>query len=226
MTFGDLVPAQNPFDQKTPNLQPETIPLDEIIRQAMQDYGRTMRVCIPAMITVVEGEQKATVQLLLKTQYKDGQVVEIPQIQHVPVSMLIGTSYKIKVPISAGDLGFCLFCDRSLDIWLSGSGQSVNPGDIRAHDISDPIFVPGLLPYSNQTSDGTQDLVIEAKQAQFRVQPDGKFKVKNSQTELLQNLKQMADTLSTASTIMGGPFTADVVSQLQQIKSNIESLGG
>jgi hypothetical protein len=221
-------PEGNPYDPTSPNYTPETPPLDQVIRQAIQAAVLSLRVHLPASITVVRGNQKVDVQPLLKTRYIDGQVANLPVIQNVPVQMLVGQNYSIKVPIAVGDTGSLLFCDRSLDVWLSGGGGLIDPQDSRAHDLSDPVFIPGLVPFSSQTTDATNDLVVTNKNAQLRLTQGGGFKIQSlkSSQELINILTTLVQTLSTASTVAGGPFTPDVVTTLTQMVQNLETLQG
>lgn len=189
MSFQQTFP--NPYDQTTPDLQPETIPLDEIIRQAMVAHTLKLRVCLPAKITQVIGNQQVAVQPLLRARYTDQTVVNMPVIQNVPVSMAIGQNYSIKLPIAVGDSGYLIFSDRSLDSWLHSSGGIIDPQDSRQHFIQDAIFVPGLVTFPNQTQDTTTDLVITNGKAVFKELAAGKFKIANDSTTLntlLQNL--------------------------------------
>jgi len=54
-------------------------------------------------------------------------------------------------PVAVGDTGLLVFCDGSLDVWLSKGGL-VDPLDDRHHALSDAVFIPGLRPFSNPVS--------------------------------------------------------------------------
>lgn len=199
MTFKQVFP--NPYDQSTPNLQPETIPLEEIIRQGMVAHTMKLRVCLPASITKVIGNQQVSVQPLLQSRYTDQTVVNLPVIQNVAVSMPMGQNYAIRLPIAVGDTGFLIFSDRSLDAWLHSGGGIIDPQDSRQHFLQDAIFVPGLTTFPNQTTDGTTDLIIKNGTAVFRELASGKFKIANDSTTLntlLQNLISNIKDLVTA----------------------------
>jgi hypothetical protein len=218
----------NPFDPGTPDFQPETLPLDEIIRQAVAAAIMQMRVHLPGKIVAIRGNQKVDVQPLLQTRYINGDVVNLPVIQNVMVQMPVGANYSIKLPIAVGDTGSLLFCDRSLDVWASGKGGIVDPQDARTHDISDPVFTPGLVPFANQTTDSTSDLVVTNGNAQLRLNATGGFKLQNTSKnqELINILTTLVQTLSTASTVVGGPFTPDVVQTLTTMVQNLQALQG
>jgi hypothetical protein len=57
-------------------------------------------------------------------------------------------------PIAAGDTGHLLFFDRALDEWYRKppAAVAVDPGDARAHTLSDPVFELGLSPDSGDVT--------------------------------------------------------------------------
>ena len=227
-------PEINPYDPNSVNPQPETPPLDEIIRQFVRSQMSLLRVCFPAQIVTVKGNQKVDVQPLIQSTLINGAVKTIPPVQNCLVSMPMGAMYSIKLPIAVGDTGWCVVCDRSLDAWAYSSGGLVNPQDSRAHDMNDSIFIPGLVPFTQQTSDTTTDLVITNGAAKAKVQASGKFAFTNGTNELLSVLDQVLtqlitlnDTLSkdTVNTIFG-PMQLNMFSTYTTIKSELQTLQG
>lgn len=174
MTYDD--PAVNPYDPNSADNESQTQPLDQVIRAAARAQTMLMRVCLPAIVVKVSGDQKVDVQPALQVRYIDQtQGQNLPVVQNVPVSMFMGANYAIRVPVAVDDTGYLVFSDRSLDAWLAGDGQVVDPQDARQHDLSDAIFVPGLVPFSQQTKDGSSDLYVvngESK-AEVRLQQGG-----------------------------------------------------
>jgi hypothetical protein len=230
-----------PYDPNQPSQQNPTLPIEEVIRRAIIAQTLKLKVCLPCSITKIYGNQEVDVQPLLQARYTNGAPFNLPVIMKVPVSMPNGKLYSVKYPLSVNDTGHCIFSDRSLDVWLSGSGGIVDPQDSRQHDISDAIFVPGLVPFSGQTTDETSDLVITAGQAQARLQQSGKFMFKNNSHELLDLLDQteeqlytLANTLSTDTVnTVYGPMKLNafatyeaIASAVQTIKENLETLKG
>lgn len=177
--MSDQVPLyDNPYDPATPDLQPETPAHNTVLVEAIRAMLQTTRVCLPCQVMKVSGNQKVDIQPLLKQRYKDGTLVTLPQIQNVMVMMPMGANYSIKLPVAVGDTGIAIFCDRSLDNW-SVNGGTVDPEDIRIHDLSDPIFIPGLVPFSQQTQDGTTDLVITYQSAIIKISSNGHVLIQN-----------------------------------------------
>lgn len=224
------IPEENQYDDKTTNYTPETIPQAEIIRRAIRDALIKTRVMVPAVITKVLGNQKVNIQILLKSRYTNNQVVDIPELQNVMVSMPMGEDWSIKLPIAVGDVGYALFCDRSLDLWSSGDGSAVDPADTRAHDLSDAVFVPGLAPFSEQTEDNTTDMILTNGEAVLRIEKSGKFKLTNGTNELIDVIDQLMNTLinNTFTLTESGPqpFIASTITALQQIQQALETLKG
>ena len=232
---------ENPYDSSTQDLEPQTLPMDEVIRLAIQSATMSLRVMLPAVVLAVDSPGTVDVQPTLKSRYIDGTLKDLPAIKMVPVSMIQGAGYSIKVPVAVGDTGYLVFCDRSLDAWLAGSGGIVDPQDSRQHYIADAVFVPGLVTFSNQVTDSTTDLVITNGTSVIRLESAGKFKVTNGTNELLDLLSQITDQLHTLSETLStdtvntvfGPqqllnFSTyqTVATQLEELKSKLDTLKG
>lgn len=226
MTYKDIQP--NAYDPNSQDQQPETKPIDEIIRLAISNALMKTRVMIPGKITEVLGNQKVSVQPLLQTRYTNGDLVNLPVVQNVLVSMPMGTGWYDKAPIAVGDNGTLIFCDRSLDVWSAGSGQIVDPQDSRMHDLSDAIFVPGLVPFSMQTQEAPSDWVRVNGKAKLKLDQDGTFYIGNGTNELIDLMSQLMDTLINETftlTLLGPqPFIASTNTLLQQIKDKLDTL--
>jgi len=180
MAFNELL--DNPYSPKIQDYRSETPTLSSLIIKGVEKKLLRVHTCIPGAITKVLGNQKVNVQPLLQKRYVDPQgtdpngiLIDLPEIQSVPVIMPMGSDYYLKLPIAEGDTGAIIFAERSIDAWLAGLGgdKTVDPGDTRHHDLSDAIFVPGLFPFGSQTTDETNDLIVKNGQAQIKLQKDG-----------------------------------------------------
>jgi hypothetical protein len=184
---------------------------------------------IPAKVIKINSVQNVDIQPLYKTRYIDGQVVNLPAIQQVPVSMIMGADYSIKVPVAVGDLGYALFCDRDLDAYLASNGEILEPQTSRCHNFSDAIFVPGLVPFSQEIKDETTDLVIRNGKGVFRVKKAGRFIATNGTNELLDLCSKLLQCLLDAKTLTAlgpEPFWQETLLQLNDIKQRIDTLKG
>lgn len=240
MVYND--PPVNPYDPQSTDHETQTRPMDVVIRDAIKAHALQLRVCLPARITKIVSNQVVDVQPCLQVRYIDQDAGQnMPQIQQVPVSMPMGSDYSIKLPLAVGDTGYLIFSDRSIDAWLAGDGGIVDPADSRQHDIADPIFVPGLVPFGKQTTDSTSDLVLTNGQAILRLQKGGHFVLRNSSNELIdvldqitQQVKEITDTLKidTVNTIFGPEpllnfqVYADISTQLETLIAKLETLKG
>lgn len=228
-------PEVSPYDPSVPDLAPETLPLDEVIKQAIGGAMLDTHVWMPAQIVAIAGNQKVDIQPLPQTRYTFGQTPSNrPVLKGVPVSMPSSATYSIKLPLAVGDNGIALFADRSLDAFLASDGTlPYDPQDARAHDLNDAVFIPGLPTYSAQTTDSTTDLVITNQvagggtQSQIRVLANGKVQIKNGTVELLalvdalmsnyQQLLTALEALICVSPLGPAPISVATVAALQQV---------
>lgn len=205
--------ATSDFDPNLPDEIDQSPTLDEVIRIAVEEGGLRLRVCQPARVTEVTGEQEVTVQPLLKVLYPfESTPVDLTPILKVPVCMPGGAGWSIKMPVAVGDVGWIMVADRSIDAFMASAGTDpVDPADTRQHHIQDAIFFPGAFTTGAQTQDGTTDLVLTNGTSQLRVRSDGKFQVKNDAQELLnlvdqllQQVTTLINTTAASSTAAGG----------------------
>jgi len=224
--------------------------LSRLIGEATRAALLDTYVCRPARVEKYDAAtQKADVVTLIKRRYKQGdtaKITELPVIPSVPVSWPSadnGSSF-IHLPLKAGDYGYVIFADRSLDAWLSGSGASVDPKDTRAHNINDAIFIPGLRTFSCALQGvNAANMVFKYKDAKVDIAPDGKIDITNGQMtitltssgkvsltgteELLNLIDVLLDKLiaATVVTTMGAsPFTAITQTELTTLKSRLATI--
>lgn len=204
-------PQSDPYNPAVPNYDPETLPLDEVWLEAMRAHTLGLRVALPATITAVNTSENQRVDVLpsLMSRPLDQAVaVPMPAIKNVPVMMPMGQSFAIKLPLSVGDAGLLVFCDRSLDAWAAGSGGApVDPQDSRQHDLTDAVFVPGLVPFAMQQTDATTDMVIKAGTAEVRLQQSGRFKLGNGSAETYDLLDQAMGKLASVAGNLSSALT-------------------
>lgn len=204
------------YDPNTVARQSGRKTLADLIFQAVKTVLLDTHTCLPAEITVVRSTSEVDIQPLLKRKFANGDLVSLPVIQNVPVHIIRGKDYSIKVPIVVGDTGMAIFAERSLDVW-GVSGGLVDPADTRMHDLSDAIFVPGLYPFSDPAPVGSSasaatDMVLTNGDAQLYLQKAGTFLAKNSTNELFLLIDQLFQVvedmntqlaLTTVNTIFG-----------------------
>jgi len=128
--------------------------LAEFIRKALDARLAHVNVSLPGRIEKYDaGQQKADVKPLIMTAFDDEsddrQVLSIPIITNVPVAFPQGGGYSLTFPLAAGDLGLIVWSNLSLDRWLAGQGQEVDPEVDHLHQLSDGIFIPGIRPFGS-----------------------------------------------------------------------------
>lgn len=194
------------FEQDRQNYNEETLPLDEIIFEAIQTAQLEMHVCLPCFVTAVDASTGyVSVQPTLQTRYKiDDSATDMTIIQTVPVQVPSGQDWWIKAPVAIGDVGILLFAERSIDNWAVTNGQEfVDPQDSRMFDLSDAIFVPGLRTIKNPIpSIGTTDLVVHNGDSEILWKKNGKLKIKNNATSLGVIVDSLLMALNTTATAL------------------------
>jgi hypothetical protein len=161
-----------------------------------------------------------------------GRLVKIPAIQNAMVCMPMGASYSIKLPVKIGDLGIALFCERSLDNYthVSATAQGnelfVDPADVRHHDMSDAIFIPGAYPFSKQTQDATDDLVLKNENAVLALGTE-LITLKNEVTSLKTILTDLISGINGMTvTVPSTPITVGVSGVPGGVQTEVDSLLG
>lgn len=134
--------------------------LENVLDQAIEYYLQDLHTCMPArVVTYDEKKQMVDVQPSIKrvVRHADGSEVseQLPIIPNVPVVFPRAGGFFISLPIKKDDQVMLHFSHTSLDNWLSGSGGVTDPEDVRCHDITDAIAVPGLYTFSKAINDIT-----------------------------------------------------------------------
>ncbi|MFB6371633.1 MAG: Gp138 family membrane-puncturing spike protein [Bradymonadaceae bacterium] len=135
-----------------------------VLLEAIRAETAKIRVEIPGrIIEYTHDEQRAKVQPVIQSRYRDGDDVEpyMPEpIENCPVQFPQGKDGETSItwPLDPGDWVTLEFCSRSLDEWLTSGGTNVEPADTRRHDISDVIVDPsGPRPFSDTLPDKAID---------------------------------------------------------------------
>ena len=126
--------------------------LAEVIREAFENRLSDLHTAMPGTIVKYDARtQEASVQPLLKRAYinEDGSegLDELPIIQGVQVAFPRAGKFFMTFPLAKGDPVLLVFSERSLDEWSASSGKvTLDPIDLRMHDLSDAIAIPGCYP--------------------------------------------------------------------------------
>lgn len=149
--------------------------LDYIIDQKLLKLN-TM---IPGKVISVEG-QTATVEIAIKDiSFTTGIVNKSLQLKNVPIIQMQYGSTAIITEPQAGDLGLLIFSKKDISD-LKERKDSAPPGTLRTFDLSDAVFLPGLVP--SKTPDTT--ITVSDGNIEINVKNKSKITVSDSQIEI------------------------------------------
>jgi len=143
--------------------------LETVIDVALTDLKTKFRVAMPARIETYDPiKQKANVQPLIQESFLDDEgnnVVEsLPVISDVPVVFPRGGGFYLTFPLAAGDHVLLICCDRSLDKFATGDGEETDPVDLRMHELTDCVAIPGFYPFAKAIADPVDVDVVLGKE--------------------------------------------------------------
>jgi hypothetical protein len=87
--------------------------------------------------------------------------VKLPVLVDCPVFFPGGGGYLVSFPLAKGDEGGVIFSARCIDAWWQ-SGGIQRQAEVRLHDLSDGMFIPGLFSLPRVPAN------LSATDAQFR----------------------------------------------------------
>jgi hypothetical protein len=71
---------------------------------------------------------------------------DLPILPAVPVVMPRLGDWFLSMPISRGDFVLVVLCESAHGHWWAGDGELQYPGDLRRHDLSHGVAIPGFVP--------------------------------------------------------------------------------
>lgn len=164
--------------------------LEGLIKFAINSMLTDVHTVIPGHILDYDATTGfATVQVDIMQKHI-GTWNKIPPIAGVPVMMprAYGGSAFLSLPLKEGDPGLILFSERSIDAW-SSSGGTVNPKDVRKHDLSDAIFYPGLYPANSPVNPtNSTDVVLQNDTMVLKLGNDGKTYLGNGKITIAPSI--------------------------------------
>jgi len=157
--------------------QSRTPTLEEVLRAALNSRIMDLHVALPGRVESYDLENQAVdVKPLLKRTFLTAEGEDIseslPVIPSVPVLFQRAGGFFLSLPIQKGDFVFLIFNERSIDKWITGSGEETDPVDTRMHSLSDAVAFPCFYPFSESISDAHADNLVIGKdsgpQAHFK----------------------------------------------------------
>lgn len=131
---------------KTDSTLTETPSFAQVLQDAFDARLCQLHTCLPGQVESYDSAKGTVdVQPLIKRKFKDGEIVDLPLCNSVPIVFpRTATSY-IALPIKKGDVGLLVFSERSIDRYKTFGGAQ-DPQDTRKHSLSDGFFIPGGYP--------------------------------------------------------------------------------
>lgn len=109
---------------------------------------KQIHTALPARVIKFDAEkQTVTASLFILQQLTNG-AEQISPLLDVPVIFPKGGGFCFTFPLKEGDEGLILFAERCIDGWWQ-TGQAKEPLDLRLHDYSDAMFIPGVSSLPN-----------------------------------------------------------------------------
>lgn len=158
----------------------------EVARIIMDAVSAGLFVGRPGKIEVYNPlTQTASIKPLLKNTIIDEEgreeTEELPIINEVPVLFPRGGGFFASLPLKKGDNVLLLFMDRSIDLYMSSTGNiDIDPIDLRQHDISDAVAISGFGPLPKAIKEDVSTNAIFGQDlggVQVRVTPTGTVEI-------------------------------------------------
>ena len=130
----------------------------KVIREAIDRVLRSTYTMMPGIVTAWNPEsQTVDVQPLIRFAFpgavvgedttEEDLLTDLPVLPGVPIVYPRSKYSRIYFRLDPGSKVMIVFSTFSLEKWLAGNGAAtVDPQDVRHHDLSDAVVVPGLYP--------------------------------------------------------------------------------
>lgn len=163
----------------------ESIAIPLVSLEAMLD-GRqaTIQTAMPGILESYDASsQTASVQTAIQAQVRDATgvwtFVDITVLVDCPVQFPRGGGYGFTFPLVKGNEGIVIFSSRCIDAWWQSGG--VQPqAELRMHDLSDGMFVPGI------SSKPSVPAGVSTDSARFWAEDGSMFVDLNKETETIR----------------------------------------
>lgn len=154
-----------------PRLSPT---LTDLLGVAWSTLKRQILTALPGIIESYDPETcKASVLPSILELAGDGTTMPNKIISNVPVIWPGSSQGSIRFPLDKGDGVLLVFSCRSTDEWR-GSGNVVNPADIRTHDLNDCHAIPGLFSFNKvKPTPNNTDCFINFKDQSVIIRANG-----------------------------------------------------
>jgi hypothetical protein len=150
-------------------MSPKTPTLAAVIKEAIANRLADVHVMLPGKIQSYDATtQTADVEPMIKRfqEGADGETIDeaYPVIPNVPVVFPRAGGYKITFPVEPGDFCMLKFCESSIDVYQSGSGdRPASPDVFQRFDLTDAVAILGWYPSGASLSQTDGDDLVMGK---------------------------------------------------------------
>jgi len=141
--------------------------LAEVLKSAIYQELGNVHTAMPGRIEQYNATtQTANIKPLLKRDVVDDEgndldAESLPVLPDVPIIFPRSGDCFLSMPINKGDYVLLIFCEKSVDNYMVGDGEDTDPIDLRQHDLSDAVALPGFAPLSKALKDvSKKDIVL------------------------------------------------------------------
>ena len=148
--------------------------LSDAIQSHLNNYKTQTFTSLPAKVTSYNSvEQTVSARPVMNEPFKDGDVSEFPEIDHIPVVFTGGGGGVLTFPIKEGDEVLLIFSSRNFDTWwVTGETQELSSTQ-RYNDITDAIAILGLTSKDKSVKAKTDAVELKYKGSRITFKEDG-----------------------------------------------------
>jgi hypothetical protein len=151
---------------------PLTPTLANLLEIAFSTLRRGIWTALPGIIESYDGVRASVLPSILEIA-GDGDTLANQVISNVPVIWPGSSQGSASLPLNKGDGVLLIFMSRSVDEW-KGTGQVVAPADLRTHNLTDCVAIPGLFSFNNtQKAPNNTDCFIRFKEQSIIIRANG-----------------------------------------------------
>lgn len=145
------IPAYNPADLSS---------LEGLLYYLADQINQEMECCLPAFVVSYDrSTNMAVVQPAISEVATSGQKISRDKLYNIPVLTLSGGGFFVNFPLSQGDTGWIVACDRDISLFKQNL-QETAPNTFQKHRFSDAFFIPDKVKNFNISGEDASGLVI------------------------------------------------------------------
>lgn len=147
------IPAYNPADLSS---------LEGLLYYLADQINLELECCLPAFIVSYDrSSNRAVVQPAVSEVATSGQKISRDKLYDIPVLTLSGGGFFINFPLSPGDSGWIVACDRDISLFKQNL-QETAPNTFQKHRFSDAFFIPDKVKNFTVSGEDVSGLVISS----------------------------------------------------------------